>query len=110
IMVFDALTGQRLWYTVIGVPYRAASNPAGFNDETLFVINNIELYALERATGRVRWQYQLPSGGACPPLADSQQVYISLTNGRFSAYTLPRAAAAEQAARPRPTGGETPER
>jgi outer membrane protein assembly factor BamB len=101
VLSLDAATGQRRWYTVIGVPYRAASNPAGFNSETIFVINNIELFALDRATGRVKWQYQLPSGGAAPPLADEDQIYISLTNGRFNAYALPTPALVEHLARER---------
>src|SRR5262249_11159333 len=62
------------------------------NRESVFVINNIELYALDRNTGRQQWMFELPEGAASAPVADDDQIYLSLSNGRFTAYTLPNLA------------------
>jgi outer membrane protein assembly factor BamB len=85
---YDATTGLLLWATRVGTPYRA-SQPLAYNRDTLFAINNIDLIALDRATGRQLWEYDLPSGAAAPPVADDTQIYISLTNNRLVTYELP---------------------
>jgi outer membrane protein assembly factor BamB len=88
VVMFDGETGRTRWSTRVGTPYRV-SQPLAYNNESVFVINNIQLYALERDTGRVQWEFEMPSGASAPPVADEEQIYLSLTNGRFDAYTLP---------------------
>lgn len=104
VTALDATTGQARWSTRVGTPYRVAE-PVAYNRESVFVINNIILYALDRTTGRLQWQFELPSGAAAPPVADDEQVYISLTTGRFTTYALPNLAFYEKlAAAGRATG------
>ncbi len=98
ILMFDGETGRLRWSTRVGTPYRV-SQPLAYNDESVFVINNIQLYALERNTGRVQWEYEMPNGATAPPVADDKQIFLSLSNGRFDAYTLPNLALFEQLAR-----------
>jgi outer membrane protein assembly factor BamB len=86
---YDAATGRLRWSTRVGVPYRVGQ-PVGYNRDTLFVINNIELIALDRATGRVMWEYDMPGGAVAPPTADDEQVYLSLSHGRLIGYLLPK--------------------
>jgi outer membrane protein assembly factor BamB len=91
VLSLDPETGQVRWSTRVGTPYRVAQ-PLAYNDESVFVINNIDLYALDRNTGRAQWQFQMPNGATAPPVADDKQIYLSLTNGRFEAYELPNLA------------------
>ncbi len=98
VLCYDAATGRQRWATHVGVPYRV-SKPVGYNSNSIFVINNIDLISLDRATGRLKWEYDLPSGAASPPVADDDQLYISLTNGRFVTYMLPNFVAREAQAR-----------
>jgi outer membrane protein assembly factor BamB len=96
--MYDGETGRLLWTTRVGTPYRVAQ-PVAYNNESVFVINNIQLYGLNRDTGRVQWEYELSSGAAAPPAADEGQFYVSLTNGRFEAYELPNLALYEKLAK-----------
>jgi outer membrane protein assembly factor BamB len=91
VMSLDAATGRVRWSTRVGMPYRVAQ-PVAYNHDYVFVINNIELYALERDTGRLQWLYDMPEAAAAPPVADDDQIYLSLSNGRFTAYGLPNLA------------------
>jgi outer membrane protein assembly factor BamB len=94
----DATTGRVLWTARLGAPYRVAQ-PVGYNRRSVFVINNIVLYALDRDNGSVQWQFELPSGAIAPPVADEDQVYLSLSNDRVKVYALPNIAQWEQQAR-----------
>jgi outer membrane protein assembly factor BamB len=98
IMMFDGETGRMRWLTRVGTPFRV-SQPLAYNNGFVFVINNIQLYALDRATGRARWDFEMPSGASAPPVADEEQIYLAMTNGRFEAYTLPNLALWAQLAR-----------
>jgi outer membrane protein assembly factor BamB len=96
--MYDGETGRLRWTTRVGTPYRVAQ-PVAYNNDSIFVINNILLYGLNRDTGRVEWEYEMPSGAAAPPAADDQQIYLSMTNGRFEAYELPNLVLWEKLAR-----------
>ncbi len=91
VMSLDATTGRLRWSTRVGVPYRV-SQPLAYNRESVYVINNINLYALDRDTGSLQWEYDMPEGATAPPVADDEQLYLSLSNGRFTIYTLPNLA------------------
>jgi outer membrane protein assembly factor BamB len=91
VMSIDAASGRLRWSTRVGVPYRVAQSLA-YNRDSVFVTNNIELYCLDRDTGRLQWVYDMPEGATAPPAADDEQVYLSLSNGRFVAYALPNLA------------------
>jgi outer membrane protein assembly factor BamB len=97
VTALDAATGQARWATRVGEPYRVAQ-PVAYNRASVFVINNIVLYALDRATGRLQWQFEMPGGATAAPVADDEQVYVALSNGRFVAYALPNLALYEKLA------------
>lgn len=88
---YDANTGLLRWSTRVGTPYHV-SQPLAYNGESVFAINNIDLFALDRATGQAQWDYELPSGAAAAPGVDADQLYLSLTNGRVVTYALPNLA------------------
>jgi outer membrane protein assembly factor BamB len=90
VIAVNADTGQQLWRTRYGPPYKVAQ-PLGFNYDTVFGVNGSRLYALDRATGRLKWEYDLPNIPTTPPVADSQRVYIPLTGARLVVFGLPTA-------------------
>jgi outer membrane protein assembly factor BamB len=85
----DALTGRVLWRTRAGRPYQPTL-PLAYNRRAVYYLNGTYLYALDRATGAVVWQFSVPGGGvSAPPVADEFQIYLSSGDGRLSAYVLP---------------------
>ena len=56
VTAFDADTGKLLWSRQVGASDRAIF-PASANDELLFVINGLQLFALNKNTGRIAWQF-----------------------------------------------------
>jgi len=98
VTALDGTTGRTRWTTRVGTSYQVAQALA-YNRDAVFVVNSVELYALDRATGRLQWKYDLPSGVAAPPAADDDQAYVSLTNGRFIIYGLPNMVLWEKLAR-----------
>ena len=108
VLSYDATTGVLRWSTRVGTPYRLAQ-PLAYNQDSVFAISNIDLIALDRATGRLLWEFDLPSGAAAPPGADEDSIYVSMTNGRVGAYTLPNPALEAKLARQgKTTGTATP--
>jgi outer membrane protein assembly factor BamB len=78
----DAETGKVLWRTRVGTPYRQVRELA-YNSTTVFAVNNIELYAIDRANGRELWHYTLAEGMSAPPVADEKLVYITGSKRAF---------------------------
>src|SRR5205807_6699263 len=78
----DAETGKVRWRARVGDPYRQVRELA-FNSTAVFVVNNIELYALDRASGRELWHYTLLEGLSAPPVADEKLVYIAGSKRAF---------------------------
>jgi outer membrane protein assembly factor BamB len=89
VALVDAETGVIRWRARVGFPYRVAHGLA-FNSREVYAVNNTYLYALDRKTGSLRWQYRLREGVAAPPLADERLIFIPTPTGRFTAYLLPQ--------------------
>lgn len=89
IVLIDADTGQAQWQRFVGKPYRPTQAP-GHNSKSIFAINGNTLYALDRRSGQIQWQYDLPFAAAAPPAADEEQLYLCLGIGRLYTYKLLR--------------------
>ena len=89
VMLVDADTGVIRWRARVGLPYRVAQELA-FNSREVYVVNNTYLYALERQTGALRWQYRLRDGVSSAPIADENLIFIATPPGNLDAYYLPR--------------------
>src|SRR6516165_804858 len=87
VALLDAETGAIRWRTRVGIPYRVAHGLA-FNSRAVFTVNNTYLYALDRKTGGLRWQYRLREGVAAPPVADERFIFVPTPTGRLTAYLL----------------------
>jgi outer membrane protein assembly factor BamB len=89
VVCLDAETGRSRWRARFGRAYRTAVE-LGFNTQSVFVVNDQTLYAIERKTGQLQWDYDLPDGPTATPVADDDQLFISLGEGKVHAFALPR--------------------
>jgi outer membrane protein assembly factor BamB len=94
IILLDAETGVTRWRARLGNPY-TVSQLLGYNSPrdpeghgSIFAVNGLELYALDRITGVIQWQFTLPHGPTSAPVADRDRVYVTMT-GRVQAFQLP---------------------
>jgi outer membrane protein assembly factor BamB len=88
VAALDAETGKVAWRTTVGKPYSILPFIA-VNNRAVYVIANVELFALDRSTGRKKWQYRLPAGVSAGPVVDEKQIYIPSSDTRVYAFTLP---------------------
>jgi outer membrane protein assembly factor BamB len=84
----NAATGALQWRAEIGNPYTPT---IGFdvNAKSVFAIKGARLYALDRQTGVIQWEYTLPNAAAAPPAADNEAIYVPLGDDRFIALQMP---------------------
>jgi outer membrane protein assembly factor BamB len=87
ITAFDTETGRYLWTRMIGAADRGMF-PATSNDELLFVVNGLRLFAVRKDTGDVKWQLQMPGMPASSPVADAKLVYVGFVDGSLYAFDL----------------------
>jgi outer membrane protein assembly factor BamB len=85
----DPETGETRWRTLPGLAYRHKV-PVGYNSVLVFVVNGTQLYALSRSTGATVWQFDLPDAAITAPVADEEQLYVVLGNGRVNIYLIAR--------------------
>src|SRR5262249_29704582 len=88
IIVLDADTGAAKWRARVGNPY-TVSNLLGYNNESVFAVNGLQLFALNRDTGAVQWEFTLPHAPTSAPVADQERIYLTMT-GRLQGYDLPK--------------------
>lgn len=87
VTAFDAETGKRLWAAQIGGSDRA-SYPLTFNDELLFVVNGMKLFAVQKFDGNIRWDLSLPAQPTTSPVSDEFRVYMGFMDGSCYAFDL----------------------
>src|SRR6185369_4804791 len=97
VYALDALTGEALWnYSRPATPGLSGDAKLGTNrgvailrDKVFFVTDNAHLLALDRATGRLRWEVPLapesqagqPYGGTVAPLVVGEMVVAGIAGG-----------------------------
>jgi outer membrane protein assembly factor BamB len=89
VTVIKADTGETVWRTLVGVPYRAYK-PLGFNRRSVFVLNGTDLFALDRESGRLQWKFNVPEGVSAAPAADEDLLFLGTATNRIYAFQLPR--------------------
>jgi outer membrane protein assembly factor BamB len=89
VMAVDAATGQTLWQARVGRPYHVSVR-LGYNSDAVLVVNDQTLYVLDRHTGQFVWGFDMPSAATAAPMADEEQVFLSLRGGTLSAYSIPK--------------------
>jgi len=88
VVAVNAETGQQVWRTRSGPAYQV-TQALGFNHDTVFGVNGTRLFALDKNTGRLKYDINLPNVPTTPPVADSERVYVCLTGNRLLVYRLP---------------------
>jgi outer membrane protein assembly factor BamB len=89
IVRLDAETGVTHWRARVGNPYQTFRLLA-INRRAVYAVNSTFLYALDRATGAVQWQFRLVGGLSASPVADDTLLFLPTPNGRLQAFYLPR--------------------
>jgi outer membrane protein assembly factor BamB len=89
VVCLDTETGRARWRSRFGHPYRTGVG-LGFNAQSVFMVSDQDLYAIDRANGQLQWDYELPDGPTATPVADDDQLFISLGEGKVHAFALPR--------------------
>lgn len=87
VTAFDAETGERLWSRLLGTP-NAGSYPVATNDNQALVATGMNLFALDKRTGRLNWQLNLPHHPSTAPGIDDTQAYIGTLDGSAYAFDL----------------------
>jgi outer membrane protein assembly factor BamB len=70
--------GSVLWQARIGTP-GGLSRPAGIGPQTVAIARDLDVYALDRASGRVAWREQLGSTADAPPSILGDWVYVPMS-------------------------------
>jgi outer membrane protein assembly factor BamB len=84
---YDAESGRLIWTTSLGRGIGTA-RPASVNSRLVFVTNANYLYALDRPTGRIIWEWNLGILPSSATACDEQLVMVGLTSGKLSAFNL----------------------
>lgn len=87
ITAFDAESGKFLWSRLIGYGDRSIY-PVTTNDELLFALNGVRLYAVKKDTGDIVWQLGLPGMPATSASADDLRVYVGFIDGSLYAFDV----------------------
>jgi outer membrane protein assembly factor BamB len=92
VAMMDSRTGSKLWSYQLPAS-NANVYPIGHNEKFIFVINVTRVYGLERTSGLMDFELELPSQPNHGPTADRDFVYIVSNANRVTAYRLPEAPA-----------------
>ena len=107
LIAIDAVTGAKQW----AVRYLSTFvnlYPVGWNDDYVFAVNVARLYAINRLTGAVAFDYELPGSATAGPAADEELIYVVTSGNRLTGYRFPTALLLTAAARPTGVGGGPP--
>ena len=89
VIAINPETGATQWRTRVGVPYVPAAG-FGSNSDTVFVAKGVDIYALDRKKGGLRWTFGLDKAPTAAPVADDERIFVPEGTNRLNAYTLPK--------------------
>ncbi|MGQ0636367.1 MAG: outer membrane protein assembly factor BamB family protein [Planctomycetaceae bacterium] len=87
VTAFDAETGRHLWSRQLGPTDRVGLRPT-ISDELLLAINGLNLYGVDKRTGEILWEFNLPRQPTAQPVIDDQQMYIGCLDGSLYSIDL----------------------
>jgi outer membrane protein assembly factor BamB len=88
VVALNRSTGEIMWQARPGRAYQALQ-PLAVNSRTIVQTNGLDARALDRATGERLWDRQLPAGPVATPIADENQLYLALSEGKLRIYDIP---------------------
>ena len=84
---FDSETGRKLWATSLGGQDDPAFAPVS-NDKLVLIVSGSTMFALNKFSGDIVWEFPLPSSPSTSPIIDDTQVYLGTTDGSLMAFDL----------------------
>lgn len=87
VSAFSGETGRRMWSNLIGVP-GMETFPAVSNEEELLLSRGLRVFSLDKSTGLIVWELEIPSHPSTSPEVDENRAYIGMTDGSVLAYDL----------------------
>lgn len=87
VTAFHGQSGERLWSVLLGAPGRV-SLPLASNEREALVAIGLQLYGLNKFTGELLWQIELPHHPSTAPEVDSDHVYLGMVDGSVYCYSL----------------------
>jgi outer membrane protein assembly factor BamB len=99
VAALNAETGAMEWSTIVGNGYQVAQ-PLAFNSRSVFAIRGPRCFALDRKTGRLKWELELPALVTAAPAADEQHLFLCMISDRLHVYDLPGYGGARETGKP----------
>jgi outer membrane protein assembly factor BamB len=87
VTAFDSETGRRFWSTQLGRT-DLTSFAAVTNQEQVIVIAGTKVYGVQKYTGELLWNYQIPEQPSVSPAMDENNLYVGTLKGSVYAYNL----------------------
>jgi outer membrane protein assembly factor BamB len=88
VTAYASESGEKLWARLIGRP-GASSYPVATNASEVLVASGMNMYSLDKESGRIRWQLDLPHHPSTSPEIDDVHAYIGTLDGSAYAFSLP---------------------
>jgi outer membrane protein assembly factor BamB len=89
VVSLDAETGALQWSIRLGEPYRSQRLPAGGSPYTFCIVAGLKLYGIDRPTGLVHWDLDLPGVLSTAVGMDDTRFFLATADGGVYAYVLP---------------------
>lgn len=87
IALLNGENGQILWQVRSRVPFDG-QHALGHNYNTIFGYNQTFAFGLDRATGELKYIFELSNLPSASPVADAERLYVCLIGGRMLVYDL----------------------
>lgn len=84
---FDSETGRKLWATSLGGQDEPAYAPTS-NEKLVLIVSGSTMFALNKYSGDIVWEFPLPISPSTSPIIDDTQVYLGTTDGSLMAFDL----------------------
>ena len=87
VTAFENETGKQLWSALLG---RSGdpSFPISSNKNVAMVVTGLDIFAVNKFTGKVLWKLRAPSSPSTSPTVDENHVYLGSLNGNLYAIDL----------------------
>ncbi len=87
ISLLNAENGQVRWQVRLRTPFQG-QHPLGHNYNTIFGYNQTFVFGLDRASGELKYIFDLSNIPSAAPVADAERLYVCLTGGKMLVYDL----------------------
>lgn len=84
---FDSETGRKLWASSLGGQDEPAFPPVA-NETLVLIASGSTLFALNKFSGDLVWEFPMPSSPTTAPIMDETQVYLGTSDGSIMAFDL----------------------